>query len=83
MALSPVQWLVAQPVLALSERPAAMPEVQQQAVAREDAARKERSSWLQRAELADELIKENEHLRSMLELRERSLDARAGGRGGL
>ena len=72
VALSPVQWLVAQPVLAY-QNASRYAEVQQQAVAREDAARKELVVMAQRAELADELIKENEHLRSMLELRERSL----------
>jgi rod shape-determining protein MreC len=72
VALSPVQWVVAQPVLAY-QNASRYAEVQQQAVAREDAARKELVVMAQRAELADELIKENEHLRSMLELRERSL----------
>ncbi|WP_050872917.1 rod shape-determining protein MreC [Comamonas testosteroni] len=71
-ALSPVQWVVAQPVLAY-QNASRYAEVQQQAVAREDAARKELVVMAQRAELADELIKENEHLRAMLELRERSL----------
>ena len=71
-ALAPVQWVVAQPVLAY-QNASRYAEVQQQAVSREDAARKELVVMAQRAELADELIKENEHLRSMLELRERSL----------
>ena len=71
-ALAPVQWLVAQPVQAY-QNASRYAEVQQQAVAREDAARKELVVMAQRAELAEELIKENEHLRAMLELRERTL----------
>ncbi len=71
-ALSPVQWLVAQPVLAY-QNASRYAEVQQQAVNREDAARKELVVMAQRAELADELINENQRLRAMLELRERSL----------
>ena len=71
-ALAPVQWLVAQPVQAY-QNASRYAEVQQQAVAREDAARKDLVVMAQRAELAEELIKENEHLRAMLELRERTL----------
>ncbi|MEX8192729.1 rod shape-determining protein MreC [Comamonas guangdongensis] len=71
VALAPVQWVVAQPVLAY-QNASRYAEVQQQAVAREDAARKELVVMAQRAELAEELLKENEHLRAMLTLRERS-----------
>ena len=71
-ALAPVQWLVAQPVQAY-QNASRYAEVQQQAVAREDAARKELVVMAQRAELAEELLQENTHLRAMLELRERSL----------
>lgn len=68
--LSPVQWLVAQPVLAY-QNASRYAEVQQQAVAKEDAARKELVAMAQRAMLAEELVKENEHLRALLQLRER------------
>ena len=70
-ALAPVQWLVAQPVQAY-QNASRYAEVQQQAVAREDEARKQLVVMAQRAEQADELIKENEHLRAMLDLRERT-----------
>ncbi|GGH66444.1 rod shape-determining protein MreC [Comamonas phosphati] len=68
--LSPVQWLVAQPVLAY-QNASRYAEVQQQAVRREDEARKELVAMAQRAELSDELLEENEHLRALLGLRER------------
>lgn len=69
-ALAPVQWLVAQPVTAY-QNATRYAEVQQQAVAKEDAARKELVVMAQRAELAEELIQENDHLRAMLSLRDR------------
>lgn len=68
--LSPVQWLVSQPVLAY-QNASRYAEVQQQAVRKEDEARKELVAMAQRAELADELLEENGHLRSLLGLRER------------
>ena len=71
-ALAPVQWVVAQPVLAY-QNASRYAEVQQQAVSREDAARKELVIMAQRAERAEELIQENTHLRAMLELRERTV----------
>ena len=52
VALSPVQWVVAQPVLAY-QNASRYAEVQQQAVTREDAARKELVAMAQRAELAE------------------------------
>ncbi|QXZ08885.1 rod shape-determining protein MreC [Comamonas sp. Y33R10-2] len=70
--LAPVQWVVAQPVLAYQNASRYL-EVQQQAVASEDAARKELVIMAQRAELADELMQENEHLRALLELKGRNL----------
>lgn len=70
IALSPVQWLVAQPVLAY-QNASRYAEVQQHAVAKEDAARKELVAMALRAELADELLQENEHLRALLSLSER------------
>ncbi|MEQ6437773.1 rod shape-determining protein MreC [Comamonas sp. w2-DMI] len=68
--LSPVQWLVAQPVLAY-QNASRYAEVQQQAVRKEDEARKELVAMAQRAELAEELLEENGHLRALLGLRER------------
>jgi rod shape-determining protein MreC len=68
--LSPVQWLVSQPVLAY-QNASRYAEVQQQAVRKEDEARKELVAMAQRAELAQELLDENEHLRALLGLRER------------
>jgi rod shape-determining protein MreC len=68
--LSPVQWLVAQPVLAY-QHVSRYAEVQQQAVRKEDEARKELVAMAQRAELSEELIEENEHLRALLGLRGR------------
>ena len=59
VALSPVQWVVAQPVLAY-QNASRYAEVQQQAVAREDAARKELVVMAQRAELADEGVARSE-----------------------
>ncbi|MEG0151083.1 MAG: rod shape-determining protein MreC [Comamonas sp.] len=67
MALSPVQWLVAQPVLAY-QNASRYAEVQQHAVAKEDAARKELVAMALRAELAEELLQENAHLRALLDL---------------
>lgn len=69
-AIYPLQWLVAQPVQAYQDASRYM-EAQEYAVKREDAARKELVVMAQRAELADELRKENESLRNMLQLRER------------
>ena len=66
----PLQWLVAQPVMAYQDASRYM-EAQESAVKSEDAARKELVLMAQRAELADELRKENESLRNMLQLRER------------
>ena len=69
-AIYPLQWLVAQPVMAYQDASRYM-EAQESAVKSEDAARKELVLMAQRAELADELRKENESLRNMLQLRER------------
>ena len=69
-ALSPLQWLVAQPVQAYQQGSRYM-EAQEHAVKREDESRKALVVMAQRAELADQLLKENENLRAMLQLRER------------
>ena len=69
-ALFPLQWLVAQPVEAYQEGSRYLL-VQQQAVKHEDEARKELVAMARRATLADELAKENERLRAMLDLRGR------------
>lgn len=69
-ALFPLQWLVAQPVQAWQNASRYL-QVQQRAVRQEDEARKELVAMAQRATLTEELAKENQHLRAMLDLRER------------
>lgn len=68
--LYPVQWVMLKPVQAVHDASRYLGSLDD-AQAREQAARKELVAMAQRASLADELIQENDHLRELLQLRDR------------
>ncbi|CAB5718767.1 rod shape-determining protein MreC [Delftia tsuruhatensis] len=68
--LYPVQWVMLKPVEAVHDASRYLGSLDE-AQAREQSARKELVAMAQRASLADELIQENDHLRELLQLRER------------
>ncbi|TDF24179.1 rod shape-determining protein MreC [Delftia tsuruhatensis] len=68
--LYPVQWVMLKPVEAVHDASRYLGSLDE-AQAREQGARKELVAMAQRASLADELIQENDHLRELLQLRDR------------